>query len=746
MELQAVIGELYLLDGVVQASSSVPGLLFQPAPKKAARGRNKDTLFIHLSLTGRPADYAPLAQTLLDLIRQEYYQSTGSITAALRAAIMAANQSLLRVNMSKEKPARQGAVMCAVLRGQELFMVQAGEAFALIARDFGVERLPDKTPQRVTPLGLTAGLDLRYFHNWLEPDDMLLLADPRLANLPGNAVKDALVDSTVEESLPLLQQIIGNDTGRLLLVEFVDEAPVDIPGMVVPVAAAASVANDAGTSLPSGAPAAAVAAGAVAAAGAASRQVPRRSIRPADDRHAEPAPAAARPRRELPSGTEVSDNARRASSRLALGLAAITAWLAEMMARLRPGSGEPAGDATVDEGASWVVPAAIAILIPIIVAVIVTGVYVQRGRVQRMSQIKREMNQAIGLAQQTEDDLLQRQYYQEVLVLAAEAQSLRPDDADIQSLRQTALVELDLIDDVTRLLGERLYTYAAESEMHGVVLREGFNGDIYTHDRAGNRVFRHETAEDYLTLLTESAEEILFGGQAVGTHVTGRYIDMLWRPSGLEVTQSGLAVLDGAGAIVTYQPTFAEVRAARLGLASEWQVPVSLKQFNERIYVLDTGAAVIWRYFPEGDGFIVDDEQRSIDLPDLENAADFDIYSEDGSVIVLYNDGRLRRFVDDSQLWDESALLESGLDVPLVAPNRVKIIGRGLNSSIFVADPGSSRIVQISLGGTFLAQYKAVDLETDQELFTFINDFDIAEAPLRIFVVGRDGLFVARQN
>ena len=128
MELQAVIGELYLLDGVVQASSSVPGLLFQPAPKKAARGRNKDTLFIHLSLTGRPADYAPLAQTLLDLIRQEYYQSTGSITAALRAAIMAANQSLLRVNMSKEKPARQGAVMCAVLRGQELFMVQAGEA------------------------------------------------------------------------------------------------------------------------------------------------------------------------------------------------------------------------------------------------------------------------------------------------------------------------------------------------------------------------------------------------------------------------------------------------------------------------------------------------------------------------------------------------------------------------------------------------------------------------------------------
>lgn len=743
MELQAVIGELYLLDGVVQVATPVPGLLVQPAPKKTARGRDKDYLFVHLSLTGRPEAYAETAQTLLNLIHEAYFQSTGSVTAALRKAIMTANQMLLRANMSKESPVRQGAVMCAVLREQELFMVQAGEAFALIARDFGVERLPDKDPQRMTPLGLTAGLDLRYFHNWLEPGDMMLLADPRLTNLPGDAMKNALVDSTVEDSLPRLKRIVGADTGRLLLVEFVDEAPVDLPAPVTPLVAGTGPAEMTGTKAAAGVAAAGVTAAAVSAAtpSTGARQVPRRSVRPAEERHADPQSLASQPRPDLPSGEEVSDSARRASSRLALGLAGITAWLAEMMARMRPGR-----DETADDETGWAVPVAIAVLIPIIVAVIVTGVYVQRGRVQRMSQIKREMNQAIGLAQQTDEDLLQRQYYQEVLVLAAEAQALRPDDADIQLLRQTALVELDLIDDVTRLLGERLYTYPSGSDMHGVVLREGFNGDIYTHDQAVNRIFRHETSEDYLTLLGEAADEILFSGQAVGTHVTGRITDMIWRPSGQEVTQSSLAVLDASGAIINYIPSFSELRAVRLGLASEWQNPVSLKQFNERIYVLDNGAGVIWRYFPEGDGFYVDEEQRTLELPELDQAVDFDIYSEDGSVVVLYNDGRIRRYVEGSPLWDESTLLESGLDPPLVAPNRIKIIGRGLNSSIFVADPGSSRLIQLSLGGTFLAQYKAVDLATDQELFTFMSDFDVAEAPLRIFVVGRDGLFVARQN
>jgi hypothetical protein len=213
----------------------------------------------------------------------------------------------------------------------------------------------------------------------------------------------------------------------------------------------------------------------------------------------------------------------------------------------------------------------------------------------------------------------------------------------------------------------------------------------------------------------------------------------------VQVTADGLAVLDTRGALLNYRPSFSDLRAVPLGLASEWLEPRAIAQFNERLYVLDSGAAQLWRYFPESDGFYVDEAQRALSLPDLDQAVDVAIYSEDGSVIVLYADGRVRRYGQDSLLWDETTLYTNGLDTPLVAPTRLKIIGRGLNSSIFVADPGSGRIVQFSLGGTFLAQWKAVDTENGEELFARIGDFDVADSPLRIFVASGDALYVARQ-
>ena len=132
-------------------------------------------------------------------------------------------------------------------------------------------------------------------------------------------------------------------------------------------------------------------------------------------------------------------------------------------------------------------------------------------------------------------------------------------------------------------------------------------------------------------------------------------------------------------------------------------------------------------------------------LAGLDQVVDFDIYSEDGSVILLYGDGRMRRYVNGRLLWGEEALLDSGLELPLVAPVAVKIVGRGLNSSIFVADPGSDRIVQLSLGGTYLAQFKAGD-ETGQELFGRLRDFTVADNPLRIFVSTDSGVHLASQE
>jgi hypothetical protein len=728
MELQAVTGKLYTIEGTPQENRDIPGLVALSPPGKAVRGRARDFLFVHLSLSGQPEEYRSLAHDLVDGISSHFYSTSGSVTATLRQAIMQANQTLLRMNLARSGATREGAITCAVLREQELFVVQAGEAFALIGRNFGMERLPPQQPERITPLGRSAGLDLRYFHNWLEAGDMLLLADPRISHLPQSGLKPVLVDSTVEDSLPQLARMLQNETARLLLVEFTDETPVGIPETVMPLAPGEPSRADSGRKLPpptqrpqrqDGAP-------------AATPPAPRRG-----------SGSVPIPDIDLPSTADLEHGARRAGSNTARGLAGLTGWLADLMHRLRPGDEAGADD---EEAVGWALPALLSVLIPVIVVLIVSGVYIQRGRVSRVNEIRLEMQQALASASSAPDEAQARAQYLQVMELAAEADLLRPGDEQVRRLRLQAQGEMDRIDDISRLTAQQLYEYEEGSVMSGVALRDGLNGDIYTIDGGNNRAFVHDTEENYITLSGTGPEEILFGGQAVGTHVVGELVDLGWRPDGNQVSNEGVAILDARGFLLTYHPSFSNVRAAPLGLASEWVRPMALAQFSERIYVLDPGAGQVWRYFPEGDGFYVDEAQRTLVLPELEQATDIAIYSEDGSVVVTYADGRIRRYGQDSLLWDESSLAESGLEVPLVSPTKVKIVGDGLNSSIFVADPGSGRIVQISLGGTFLAQYKATFPDSELELFESLGDFDVAETPLRIFVVAENGLYVATQD
>jgi hypothetical protein len=207
-------------------------------------------------------------------------------------------------------------------------------------------------------------------------------------------------------------------------------------------------------------------------------------------------------------------------------------------------------------------------------------------------------------------------------------------------------------------------------------------------------------------------------------------------------------MLDSLGGLITFYPNFEDTRAVPLGLASDWERPSAITTFDERLYILDPGANAIWRYLPQGDGFILDNDQPALTFDenaDLEQVVDIAIYSEDGSVLLLYGDGRLRRYANGRLLWGEVDLAENGLQAGLVAPVALKIVGQGLNSSIFVVDPPSGRVVQFALGGTFLAQYKATTADK-QELFTTTADFAVAESPLRIFTAGNNQLNVATQE
>ena len=719
MTLQAVTGQLYIVDGVNQEATAVPGILVQSPPARPARGRDKDSLFIHLSLSGPVAETAVVTQDLLDVISRHFYQTGGSVTAALRQAIVEANQLLLRLNLSGTQATREGAITCTVLRQGELFTLQVGETIAFVGHNYGVERLPTKDPARLTPLGRSSGLDIRYYHHRLQVGDTLLLADPRMAPLPTPGFHAALMDTAIEDGLGELVELVGDDSARLLLVEFVDDTLM----VGVPEAARQSTFKSESTPfLPQ----------------------PRREqhtlpVVPENARRPQPIREGGRP------GIDVETTARQATSQAAMGLSRFTAWLAALVGRLRTTREEE------EPVSSWAVPILIAILVPLMVGTVVTGVYLQRGQGQRLSEVKSEMALNLGLAEQAVTEAEARAYYDSVMALAEEAETtLRPGDAEVARLRAQARAALDELDDITRLTGNVLYVYDEGAVVTAVSTQDTDADDLFVLDQANGIVYLHQLDGSLPSGISDPQRLPFVPGQAVGSHVIGEIVDMVWRPVGTAVSRDGLALLDSNGALLTYHPDFGDTLTAPLGLASEWMAPYALTTYNERLYILDVSAAVIWKYFPTGDQFDVKAEERTILLNEsleLNGAADIGIYNEDGSLVIAYQDGRIRYYDTraDRRQWDEVTLLqEGGLGSPLGQLSAVKVVGRGLNTSIFVADAGNGRLLQLNRGGRVLAQYQATG-PNGEEMFLGITDFAVAENPLRIFAVKENELIAAFQ-
>ena len=725
MNLQAVTGQLHILDGVTQQQTAVPGLLAQPAPRSVARGRERDFLFIHLALSGPPNETAALSEDLLDLISRRYYKSSGSITAALRQAILEANQQLLTFNLSGAQITREGAITCVVLRDDELFTLQVGEAQALIGRNYGVERMPPKPPNPMIPLGRTVNADIRYYHHRLQEGDTLLLLDPRLAHLETAVFYDTLIDADIDTSLRELQQTVGNDSARLMVVSFASDLPLNMPDAAHPLTRTSRILPV--ISQPRRDPQAAPAGG-------------------------QPVPTN-RPRRENEADipAQVERTARQATAQAFFGLSWFTNFLADVLDRFRSPTTDVKEAEAAETAVGWALPALIAVVIPLVVVGVVLSVFLQRGQGQRLAEVKQEMALNLGLADQAGGEAEQRDYYTQVLILANEAETqLRAGDADVARFRSQAQSALDFLDDITRLNATPLFTFPEGARLTAVTLPTGFADSLYVLDGGSGIVYRFRLAEDGL-LAADTPEPVLFPQQAVGSHIVGPLVDLLWRPQGQSVSRDGLAVLDTTGALLSYRPNFGDTLVANLGLASQWQAPVAMATYDERLYILDIQAEQIWRYFPTGDQFEVDADNEVLSFgedPALAEATDFDIFNEDGSLVIVYRDGRIRYYDTRSlrRQWDEQTMQEINPDVSqLISPTAVHFVGRGLPSAVYVGDAGSGRILQMNTrAGQVLIQYRANN-EQGEELFFQLNDFSVTEDLQTIYFITDNTLYRATE-
>jgi hypothetical protein len=159
-------------------ATDAPGLAALSAPRKAARGREKDSLCLCLSLRARnSADIPPtLYAELIDLAATTFFGSPGSVTSALRQALNTANQNLLNYNLSQGASGApvQGGLICAALRGTDFYVVLSGPGLVLVMHGETLERFPN-APSR--PLGLSNTLEAQYFHTVVQEREYFSLSN-----------------------------------------------------------------------------------------------------------------------------------------------------------------------------------------------------------------------------------------------------------------------------------------------------------------------------------------------------------------------------------------------------------------------------------------------------------------------------------------------------------------------------------------------------------------------------------------
>jgi hypothetical protein len=174
------VGMLRVAGGVRR--DAAPCAVMLPSPPRAARGREGERLFVLVDLTGPATPH--LYREMREVVVQEYWSTSGSVTAAMRRAAAAANRHLFQFNLKAASPRRcYGGLVGAVLHGEDIFILHAGPGRACVLRRNQFECFP--RGEQLPHLGMGVVADVRLYHTFAALGDTLLLASFSLVQAVG---------------------------------------------------------------------------------------------------------------------------------------------------------------------------------------------------------------------------------------------------------------------------------------------------------------------------------------------------------------------------------------------------------------------------------------------------------------------------------------------------------------------------------------------------------------------------------
>lgn len=214
MPLDINLSPLYRIGG--QEDANMPGVLALNAPKNVARGRETDRLIVYLLLAGTATFTTSEYKKLAEDAAQVYYQTPRATTSALKAAADFVNKTLLEKNMATSASGKYalGYLLLASFRESQCIFSISGPMQAYVFTRYESKHIFEPTVSG-KGLGSSQNIHIHFAQADLNVGDLLLLCG-RVPNIWSSTLKDAKI-SSLDSMRRKLTTITDEDLNALLI-------------------------------------------------------------------------------------------------------------------------------------------------------------------------------------------------------------------------------------------------------------------------------------------------------------------------------------------------------------------------------------------------------------------------------------------------------------------------------------------------------------------------------------------------
>ncbi len=708
MDLDLHILPLHRHEG--QDLSDLPGLFVADASitRRASRSRKGDILVLHLALNGTATLTAEDQAQVLEAHAQAFFESSGSVTAALRTVGENLNEFLLDRNREGASRNLQatGSFTGIVFHNGQIYTAQSGPnhvftVHAVTAQDLHDPYLAGRG------LGVSRSLNIHLNHAPLDSGDLIILSTN-----PPMAWKAESLQKAYGRPLGTIHRVLMNAAGsdlRAVLIQVHEGKGAfkilkrDELGSQPPPAAAPAPGRAAPATRGSEPPQVPVKAAAegrepvpgghtpIDSSATSSLSTPIQS-----SKTVEPA-LPPRRRRNREGGQAVLAVIR------AFGGAMRTFGysLRALLTRVLPGS------------ELFTIPpstmAFIAVAVPILLVTVAGVVYVQRGRQGQYNRAFEKAQEVAEFAGTRTDPNEIRISWQAVLGYLDEAERFETTE-ESQALRIQAYASLDPLEGIERLDFQPVLLTALGENVN-IIRMVATRDELYLLDEISGSVIRAWLSGRGYEIDTE----FKCGSFGNTTYSIGKLIDIAALPQNNVLGADIFAMDSNGNALYCKSDGSPPVAQAVAPPASNWGDPRSFVLDSGQLYVLDPQTNAVWIYSGEQFSFInpprlfFDEE-----VPEMENVIDFAVDLDD--LYLLHADGHITtctfgfagqstKCTDPSLYTDTRPGKENTTLVPGTQFTQLRF-SPPPDPSIYLLDEVAGAVYHYSLRLTFQRQYR----------------------------------------